>query len=301
MREEIGLGYAQWHKEMAYFEQKYGILILSEVGVVVTEGRHGKNYRLIHDLRRGRMNAMLRLHERLVLPRLGDVVPDTLDLMGFLEELGTEALEFFSSDFKDAFKMLGTDPAERRFLYGQAVDGWFVYATVLFGIGTGPLVWCRVVAAVMRIGQATFQERCARLSCFVDDSIFSISGDAATRNLLIAQAIACWLALGARLSWKKAATGPAVQWVGALIEASAAKGIVKVTIPAHKAANLKAVPSKMLASRGMVHRDELRRLAGKGVWMGGLLPQLKPFVRNIWGALDQARLLAREPFLHEAG
>ena len=36
-------------------------------------------------------------------------------------------------DFKDAFKHLRTDATERRYLSGQALGGYFVYCTALFG------------------------------------------------------------------------------------------------------------------------------------------------------------------------
>ena len=81
---EIDLCYAEWTKTKEELEAKYGTLVPSKVGCVVTEGKHGKKYRLIHDLRRSRVNALLKLKERLVLPRLADVVESLLDLRALL-------------------------------------------------------------------------------------------------------------------------------------------------------------------------------------------------------------------------
>ena len=57
---------------------------------MVTEGKHGKKYRLIHDLRRSRVNALLKLRERLVLPRLADVIDSILDLLALMPVSGDE-------------------------------------------------------------------------------------------------------------------------------------------------------------------------------------------------------------------
>ena len=90
---------------------------------------------LIHDLRRSAVNARIHLQERLVLPRMSDVISATLDLM----ETGydVEHLSFLVADFSDAFKVLRTHPRERRFLAGRALGTYFVFCTVLFGVGTG--------------------------------------------------------------------------------------------------------------------------------------------------------------------
>ena len=55
-----------------------------------------------------------------------------------------------------------------------AVGGFFSNRTVLFGVGSGPLVWCRVAAWVMRSTQAWLTNKCAQTNCFVDDPIFPL-------------------------------------------------------------------------------------------------------------------------------
>ena len=54
-------------------------------------------------------------------------------------------------DHVDAFKQLRVQKAERQFLGGSAVNGWFVYCCVLFGVKSGPLAWGRTAAAMMRL------------------------------------------------------------------------------------------------------------------------------------------------------
>ena len=92
-------------------------------------------------------------------------------------------------DFSDAFKQLHVDISEQRFLAGTCTQGFFAYLRILFGIVSGPLVWGRVAACVMRASQSltvdddqgqaptddsgqsqapTDNDHLA-LSCFVDD------------------------------------------------------------------------------------------------------------------------------------
>ena len=99
-----------------------------------TEGNIAK-VRLVHDLRRSGVNAKVRLCDRLVLPRVGDVLEDLLDLLA--AHPGAD-IELTVADFKDAFKQLKVGPAERRFLCGKGRRGWFCYKTVLFGVGGRP-------------------------------------------------------------------------------------------------------------------------------------------------------------------
>ncbi len=65
-------------------------------GVVFSRGKHGWNHSLIHDHRRSRVNAKLRLRERLVQPRLSEVVQDTLDLYESIDDMNEDDVEHFS-------------------------------------------------------------------------------------------------------------------------------------------------------------------------------------------------------------
>ena len=110
--------------------------------------------RLIHDLRLSLVNAEVTTPERIVLPRLKDAINM---LLRIIETRGNTNLLVL--DFKDAFKHLGIRHDERRFLAGAAeIDGepgFFVYKTLLFGIVSGPLLWGRLAAFVMRASCAT--------------------------------------------------------------------------------------------------------------------------------------------------
>ena len=118
--------------------------VLSRVGVIVKCKGNKTKVRLVHDLSRSGVNHLIRLPERIVLPRLSDIIDAARDLLA--QRSATQGVGLMVLDFKDAFKQLHVHPDEQRFLTGAYSDGCFAYSRVLFGVVTGPLVWGRVAA-----------------------------------------------------------------------------------------------------------------------------------------------------------
>ena len=312
MLREVQRGFAETG-DISELTARYGPLVLSKIACIVSSKDGKQKVRLIHDLRRSAVNARILLRERLVLPRICDVVVATLDLMenGF----DAEHLSFLVADFSDAFKMLRTHPNERRFLAGRALNTYFVFTTVLFGVGTGPLVWCRVAAAMMRITQATLGTHSTRLACFMDDPILVLGGTGPERASQALQALLLWCALGARVAWGKGNYGNSVQWIGGQLSFGVTHGqrsteenensfsslerfALTVSLPAHKVqALLEELRSISASPRGMVYRERLRSLAGLGSWIAGLAPQVKPFIRQIWAAISSCTKSGASPKL----
>ena len=71
-----------------------------------------------------------------------------------IRRCGPRLWELYVLDFKDAFKQIRVQAAERKHLAGKALDGYFFYLCVLFGIKSGPLVWGRTAALLMRLTAA---------------------------------------------------------------------------------------------------------------------------------------------------
>ena len=113
-------------------------------------------------------------------PGLKDIVEGVMKLMA--NKSNEEGIAFLSLDFRDAFKQLHIMESERRFLTGSAMNGFFVYNTVLFGIWSGRLVWCRVAAWVMRSTQAWLTRERAQSNCFVDDPVIPLVGTETQRK-----------------------------------------------------------------------------------------------------------------------
>ena len=175
-RRELDAGFARASAKREELESEVGPLVPAAIGVVAkAKPGGGHKYRLVHDLRRNGVNAKIKFPERLVLPRLRDAMDDALTLLEHVRR-PQERVMWLSLDFKDAFKQLPTRPSERRFLAGQIDDCWFYYRTVLFGVRTGPLVWCRLAALVARATQSLTASSESRLELFIDDPLIALRG-----------------------------------------------------------------------------------------------------------------------------
>ena len=113
------------------------------------------------------MNHDLVVPERIVLPRLSDVISTASAMLA--RRFGLVSVEMLALDFRDAFKQLWAHPSEQRFMAGSYSEGFFTYLRVLFGVATGPLVWGRVAACLMRATHALYPPPRLGLACFVDD------------------------------------------------------------------------------------------------------------------------------------
>ena len=78
MRREVEAGFAETG-DVAGLTAKYGELVLSKIACIVSDKDGKQKVRLTHDLRRSAVNARVFLQERLVLPRVSDIISATLD------------------------------------------------------------------------------------------------------------------------------------------------------------------------------------------------------------------------------
>ena len=86
------------------------------------------------------------------------------------------------------------------------------------GIASGPLVWGRTAALLMRLTSAVKKDEPLCLECFVDDPLFTIGGNEPERIRLFCMVVILWLALGVRITWKKGSSGRRIEWIGITIQ-----------------------------------------------------------------------------------
>ena len=220
---------------------------------------------------------MATVGERIVLPRGVDLIKDVLDL-----RTGRGDLEFLTADFSDAFLNLSIEEAER----GNAVillgeNNYAAYRGVPFGLATAPLLWGRVAAWIGRSSQAIHSQWQHRLQIYVDDPILVVKGNTHQRNWLMAQTLALWAGLGAKIALHKVAKGPYVKWIGANYKILP-RG-VEVAIDQERISKLTEVVDTALQVKGLL--KDARSLAGELSWVAGIVPTTRPFVNMIWGAI----------------
>ena len=95
------------------------------------------------------------------------------------------------------------------------MDGFFCYRVVCFGIKSGPLLWGRIAALLMRITTAIHTNEVVRIQTFVGDPAITVAGTPQHRCRLLLPTVLLWLALGFKLSWRKGPRGREVEWTGA--------------------------------------------------------------------------------------
>ena len=129
-------------------------VVLSKLALISKTRADGSvSHRLIWDLLRSRVNESVRLSERIILPRLQDVVEDSLELARGSEH----PVEYMVLDVADAFHNIPIQKAERRYCCGL-VDGVYVAFEVLcMGGKASPNIWGRFAAMLGRWTASLYQ------------------------------------------------------------------------------------------------------------------------------------------------
>ena len=111
------------------------------------------------------------------------------------------------------------------------MGGFFSCRTVLFGVGSGPLVWGRVAAWVMRSTPAWMTQDRAHTNCFVDDPIIPLKGTTSQRRKLAMGVLLWWSTLRLKLAFEKGSFGSSVVWIGTQFEVNSKVNKVEIRLP----------------------------------------------------------------------
>ena len=270
--------YGSWDEVLSDF----GGALVSKLACIVKQRDDGSlKVRNVLDLRRSGYNEHVALAERVVLPRMKDLVDDAVGLAKGLRH--DESIYGMIADFEDAFHTLSVEPNEWKYLIARhPVAGFVGYRTVLCGGAGCPLLWGRAAAFLGRSAQSMFQEHELRTEIFVDDPATLITGDLGTARWRGALLLWWWLALGLKVSWRKGVFGKSFKWIGIDVNLNAATEI-NLKIPrafadsisdlAKECLDMKAIPSNIL-----------QKLAGKAGWAAGVAPVVWSQVAPLWAA-----------------
>ncbi len=260
-------------------------LTFNRLALITKERPDGSlKHRLVWDLRRSGVNQFISPGERVVLPRLGDVIADAHSLWGADPNAPEAAL--LGADVSDAFHLVPLEASEWKYTLASVVDRLFVFKVLVFGSASAPTVWGRVAALCGRVLAAVLQCDHARVQMYVDDPLVSLRG--ATDDLLREGSLflATLVALGLPLSWAKAAGGRTLGWIGAQL--TVAPDHISVSVPADKCLVIVQDLNALLgAKRYPVYK--LSNLAGRIAFFAGLLPVLRPFLDQYWAEIAAHR------------
>ena len=276
-------------------KRHFNEVIISKVAAIIKQREDGsQKVRIIIDMLRSRVNAFVRLSERIVLPRLMDVVSDILALMDaatWTMKPSGEELHIMVADFQDAFHTLGVLKDERPFqVFKLPCGGYGVYETAVFGGGGSPLTWGRAAAFIGRSSQALFCPTRARIQIYVDDPLTVWRGTVEQVRVMRTIVLLWWIALGLEVAWSKVQHGKSVKWIGAMVTITA--NGVTLSLPEDYAKELGAEAESILKC-STVAVQKLRRLAGKAAWAGGFVPGVGAMIAPLWAAAGAST--AEEP------
>ena len=246
-------------------------------------------YRIVVDSRRSGINGLMEVRERVILPKITDVVAIIHHLQSSNSSWDAP-LELYSIDFKDAFHMLPLRPEERQFVICKDGYGrYHVSKVVLFGLAPGPLLWARLASAAMRLAQSAVWDHEASVATYVDDPLMVIAGpDQRSRCKIFLVYVALWLALGLQISWKKASRGTTLQWIGFQLQLHGlGNGDLTVTLTESKRQKLLDAFHQIEQCKGMIHSKLLQYVVGVLGWVSSVIPIARPWLAMLWAALTQ--------------
>ena len=168
LKNDISKGYVQWAMNREDIEQDVGPLQLAKIAVVVK----GEKVCLIHDMRRNGTNSKVNFQERLVLPRVEDIVGGVVELLE--NKVNSEVVEFLTLDFRDALNSCTWwHPRDLSWLGPPWAEAWLSNSR-------------------------------AQTNCFVEDPIIPLKGTAHQRRRLAMGVLLWWLGtLSSKLQKKK--------------------------------------------------------------------------------------------------
>eukprot|EP00435_Cladocopium_sp_Y103_P058029 s1426_g20.t1 len=271
-------------------EQQYGGGTVSRLGLVLKVKENGeKKRRIVIDLRRSGGNAKSRLPERLVLPRLVDAV----NLLKEVKKrsacfpVGDNGLEFALVDIHDAFTVLPVAKEELRHTLAPSTEPgeMLMFRALLFGYKVAPLLYSRFAALISRMLQAGIRLNRGGHQTYLDDALWILQGTLAARTNTLAYVLNTLAAFGLGVSLKKGSRATSATWIGVQLNILDTTTLV-VGIPERFLDELKGMLEKW-DNAGYAPLKELRVVAGKSAWLGGVLPRARWTTSVFYAVLSQ--------------
>ena len=185
---------------------------MSKLALISTWKDGAWKHRLILDCRVSGANSATSKYERIILPKVWDVVRDTL-MMKARAEHGKD-VSCLVCDYEDAFFKVPLSPAERKYFATALGDEIFIWERIGQGSLNGPTVFGRLSAMVGRLSQSMFSTSEARVQIYTDDPITTIYATPERTKRVVAIIIMAWMVLGFSMAFHKAQLAKTVDWVG---------------------------------------------------------------------------------------
>ena len=182
-------------------------------------------HRIIIDMLRSGGNKRARVPERIVLPRVSDLVKTVQKLWRERRRDLPEddpGVELVGADLSDAYCHFGVAGPELKNCLAPAdpvYPGQMVlFRAMLFGFKGAPLIMGRLAAAFSRLWQAMLWKDKGGLQTYMDDPVVVLMGSLEERRSLLAMLLYTARAFGINLAFHKGERGLQLTWVGVRVE-----------------------------------------------------------------------------------
>ena len=267
------------------WEREIGLApVLNKLGVIVKEKETPsgivRKARIIWDMRESKVNQLCNQGERILLPKVTDVIDDIISI---LRSGGRPS--FVAIDIRDAFHNIpsGIDRAFTAAAFtreGKKVV--LVYDVLVFGSVSSPTIWGRFASWFTRSAIAINPK--VKLQTYVDDPIMVFDKDDPQYERLLGITL-LWAAIaGFPVKLEKTDAGDEVRWIGAWLSVNHIDRTAIVTIPKDKVSEL-LEKVRTYSTKTMIGRKQLQSLAGALSFAAGIVPLMRPFLNALWAAL----------------
>ena len=292
LRRMVDRGWASAYATLREVHEDLGTqeLVCNRLALITKAKPDGSlKHRLVWDLLRSGVNGVVSQGERVVLPRLYDVVREARSLAaprgGAQADHGDEFAALLGIDIEDAFHQIPLRRDEQRFTLASIGGEIFVCRVIVFGSGSAPTARGRFGALLGRTAAGVVDPSAARLQVYADDPVFVGRGSRAAVVRELAVGLLRAAALGYPIAWGKADGGSSLRWIGAQL--SITPGSPTVEVPEGRAAELLRDIRERLG-KSVVSRRLVQQLAGRINFFAGLVPVTRPFLATLWAALSDA-------------
>ena len=286
-----GMGYLK-RIDLKTAEENYKGGTVSRLGLVVKTKENGeKKRRIVIDLRRSGGNAKSTLPERLVLPRLLDAIKLIKEIRKRVTPVSDSnvdaELELALVDVSDAFTVLPVAPEElKHTLAPSTVEGeMLVFQALLFGYKVAPLLYSRFASWLARLLQAGVRLDKGGHEVYLDDALWVLCGSLKARSTTLSYVLNTMGALGVKVALKKGSRASSATWIGVALNLVDRDTLV-VGLPTKFIDELSGILNKW-ENAGYAPLKELRSVAGKSAWLGGVLPRARWVTSVFYAVLTQ--------------
>lgn len=292
-------------KSKEWITERFGSGTVSKMALIQKTKDDGRvKNRVVVDLLRSGGNARASVPERLVLPRVIDVLEGARRLRansmeyvkaakreGWMPEKEEEMYEWelVGADLQDAFCHFPVDKREvsNCICPGVNPDEFVMYTALLFGFKAAPLLMSRLSAMISRFVQSLFLRGEGVVQTYMDDPLFILAGPPSRRNRTLALVLYSLYAMGVNVAYSKGERGLRVNWIGVSFELDQPKEHMKLTISQRMVKEL-LVKMKDWEGAGMIGLKELRATTGKLSWVAGILPRMRWAVSIMYAVVAAA-------------